>query len=312
MDSTVEEIISAAKAEHTQQQREIEAIFGKCCDDLRGFIETARGWKNIADEAFSIDIEASSTHLFTARSLSLSILTSKILETALDIAGLLQTGMAIPAMVSWRIMSEAKNTALLIDLDIRGQAGFLWLHHGVIEQAKMMRNDQTTLNAIEQGKRILARAGFAYDSKKRDPWALGIDGKIHSNAVDRCRYVWTHRKFPLGVDQNTLSLLESAEIEMIKQSNAVAHATLNRSMMDFNPHLLLLTAFLDPMAVMLAYKTAASDLKLWPVTGTVGEQFQVYPPEHHEAREMSSMVMELYEYCLSAYASQFLQKEHQV
>ena len=306
---TVEEAIAATKDEYAKQREESEALLGNYCDALLGFIKTSSRWKAAIDQAFSINVDDANTDPFTARALSLSILTTRILNTALDISGLLRIGAMIPAIVSWRIMSEAKNAALLIDLDPTGSAGFLWLHHGVIEQAKMMGDDPTTLNAISQGKEILAQAGFKYDSRKGVPWALGIDGKTHSNAVDRCKYVWKHRKFPMEVDQQTLSMLESAEIQMIRQSNTVAHPTLYHSSVDFSPQILIVTACLEPMAVMLAYKAAGSHLKLWPPTETVGDQFHVYPPGNPEPEELGFMAMELYFHCWNVFTSQFLEEE---
>ena len=182
---TVDQIISASKAQEAEMREVVEGSIGDFCDALRGFIDTAIEWKVAADKAFDIDIDRSTSDLSTARSVSLSILTNRTMETARDIARLLQTGATIPAMVSWRILSETKNIALLIDLDVSGTAGFLWLHYGVIEQAKMMGQDRAMLNAIARGKQLLLDAGFKYDIRKRDPWALGIDGKTHANAVER-------------------------------------------------------------------------------------------------------------------------------
>ena len=105
------------------------------------------------------------------------------------------------------------------------------------------------------------------------------------------------------------STLESAEIRMIRQSNAVAHPTLYKSMVDYDPHPLMLTAILDPMAVMLAYKVAASDLKLWPFTETVGDQFHLYPSDNTQVKTLSLMVIESYDHCRNLYYQQFLQQE---
>ena len=169
-----------------------------------------------------------------------------------------------------------------------------------------MEDDDAGASFADQAKQVLADAGFEYDRNQRDPWARGVDGNLHTNAVDRCRYVWRSRKFPPEVDQDTRSTLEDAEVKMIRQSNALAHPTMQRSVLEYNPQLLMLAAILDPMAVMLAYKVAASELKLWETTETVGEQFLLYPEGNDQAKTLSYIVMELYNHCRDVFYDQFV------
>lgn len=306
MNQNIDEIIAASKAKEAELRKSTEEILGPYCDALRGFIDSASEWKAAADQAFDLDLEQCRTDLFVARAVSLNILTNRALETAHEIARLLQAGAGTPAMVSWRALSEAKNTAMLIDLDVEGPAGFLWLHHGVIEQARMMEDDDAGESFADQAKQVLADAGLGYDRSQRDPWAKGVDGNLHANAVDRCMYVWRHRKYPPELDQDTRSKMEAAEVKMIRQSNALAHPTMHRSVVEYDPQLLMLAAILDPMAVMLAYKVAASELKLWETTQTVGEQFHLYPEGNDEAKTLSYIVMELYNHCREVFHEQFI------
>ena len=307
MNQNINRIIASSKAKEAELRETTEAVMGPYCDALRGFIDSASEWKTAADQAFDIDFEQCRTDPFIARVVSLNILTSRMLETAHDIARLLQVGAGTPAMVSWRALSEAKNTALLIDLNVEGPAGFIWLHHGMIEYSRMMEDDDAGVSFADQAKQVLADAGFDYDRNQRDLWAKGVDGILHTNAVDRCRYVWSYRKFPPEVDQETRSALEEAEVKMIRQSNALAHPTMHRSVVEYNPQLLMLAAILDPMAVMLAYKVAASELKLWETTETVGEQFHLYPEGNDQAKTLSYIVMELYNHCRDVFHDQFLE-----
>ena len=240
MNQSINQIIASSRAKEAELREETEAVMGSYCDALRGFIDSAGEWKTAADQAFDIDFNQCRTDPFAARAVSLNILTNRALETAHDIARLLQVGACTPAMVSWRALSEAKNTALLIDLDAEGPAGFIWLHHAIIEQARMMEDDDPGASFADQAKQVLAEAGFEYDRSQRNPWAKGVDGNLHVNAVDRCRYVWSYRKFPPEVGQDTRSKLEDAEEKMIRQSNALAHPTMHRSVLEYNPQLLMI------------------------------------------------------------------------
>ena len=95
-------------------------------------------------------------------------------------------------------------------------------------------------------------------------------------------------------------------MKMIRQSNALAHPTMHRSVLEYNPQLLMLAAILDPRAVMLAYKVAASELKQWETTETVGEQFHLYPDGNDQAKTLSYIVMELYNHCRDVFYDQFV------
>ncbi len=69
---------------------------------------------------------------------------------------------------------------------------------------------------------------------------------------------------------------------------------------------MMVTTVLDIMAVMLAYKVAASEVADWPYRKTVGEQFHVYPPEEELARGLSFIVQDMYDYCFKIFQERYL------
>ncbi len=311
MYKSIAEVIAESKEKDANNRAELEPLIGDYCNALRAFVDTALEWQGAADEAFALDLDQIVSDWLVTRVISLQLLTTKALETARDIAGLLQIGATTPALVSWRTLSETKNAASIISLDVSGKAGFLWFHYGFINRAKFLENDGTAREAVDIAKSILAEAGFKYDSSKRNSWALGLDGKTYSNAVDRCGYVWKNRPYPIEVDEEIRSFLETAEVDMIRQSNAVAHPTMDRSALNYDPHPLMIASLLEPMGVMLAYKEAASDLKGWLLTPTVGERFLLYPPKYTRAQTLSAMVMKLYFHCSELYRQRFLEGMNQ-
>ena len=106
MNQNINQIIASSRAKEAEIQEETEAVMGPYCDALRGFIDSAGEWKTAADQAFDIDFKQCRTDPFAARSVSLNILTNRVLETAHDIARLLKAGAGAPAMVSWRTLSR--------------------------------------------------------------------------------------------------------------------------------------------------------------------------------------------------------------
>ena len=307
---TPKEIIAFHKEKEAQELSQLESMIGDFCGALRGFIEISGEWKTAADEAFNINIENCRDDHFTARAVSLSLLTTKILTAARDVPRVLLSGAIAPALVTWRYVAESKNIAMLIDLDVDGTAGFLWLHHSTIEQAKVDPTLPESIAVARQARGFLEEVGSPYSSKVKEPWAIGIDGKTHSNSVDRSKYIWKYRKYPSDCSDELRCSLAEAEQKRIRASNALAHPTLTpRDIIEDIVHAMMLTTVIDVMAVMLAYKVAASDVVGLPYTKTVGEQFHIYPQGREEVRAISSMVQSLYEHCFAAFQKQFIGKE---
>ena len=303
---TVDEIIASSKGKEIQELAGIESLVGGFCDAMAAFIEIAAEWKTAFDAAVNIDVNTVRNDFFAARAVSLSLLATKALTAARDIPRCLLGGAMIPTIVTWRYVVEAKNIALLIDLDLDGKAGFLWLHYNAIEQAKVAPDFSEQKTFPDLAKRVLADAGFPYDSKANDPWAIGIDGNRHTNAIDRSKYIWKYRKFPLEVSDDMRSFLGEAEQKMIRASNALAHPTLTplETMKGYIFPMMVTTA-IDIMGVLLAYKAAASEVAGWPYRKTVGEQFHLYPPEEVQARDLSFMVKNMHDHCLYIFKEQF-------
>ena len=240
--------------------------------------------------------------------MSLSLLTKKILDAAFEVPKTFLSGALTATLVNWRYMVEARNIAMMIDLDVVGPTGFLWLHHGMIEMAKIGAAEKDSKKFAEQAKEILASAGFEYDPRARDPWSVGIDGKRYSNSIDRSKYIWQHRKFPSDFTEKERSYFAAAEHQMIRESGNLLHPTLTpRDVIAGKLPVMMMSTTLDPMAVMLAYKVAASEVAGWPEKETVGEQFHVYPPGEEAAETLSFMVKDMYDYSRSIFRQQFLE-----
>ena len=87
----------------------------------------------------------------------------------------------------------------------------------------------------------------------------------------------------------------------------MAHPTLlPQEILQDKLYALIFSTTLDPMAVMMAYKNAASEVVGWPPTKTVGDQFHVYPAEEERARDLSLMVKAMYEHCSEVFREHFL------
>ena len=87
----------------------------------------------------------------------------------------------------------------------------------------------------------------------------------------------------------------------------MAHPTLlPQDILQDKLYALIFSTTLDPMAVMMAYKDAASEVVGWPPTKTVGDQFHVYPLELKQAGEISLMVKDMYDHCSEVFRKQFL------
>ena len=306
---SIAEIIAVSKERETELRRVADSDWGVLGDAVRGFVHTAGEWHQAVRIPFSEAARDMATDKSAARVVSLSALTGRTIEVADDIVRVVQAGSSKSAFALWRTLAEAKNNALLIDLDVSGTAGFLWLHLGVIEGPKSDPTNKELAWAAEQSKKYLADAG--YDFRKRNSWARDIDDNIYANALDRSKYVARHRKLPYGIPRERYTELAIAEQAMIRKSNAVAHPTLFRGTVDVPLPMIMLRAIIDPMVVMLAYKAAASELLEWPPLLTVGEQFTRYPPENHEAGILSAAVMAMYSHCLGLYREIVLAEEIQ-
>ena len=310
MHRTVEEAIAASKKKESKELAGMEAAAGDFCDALRGLVDISMEWKAATDAVVNINLDDARIDLFTARAVSLSVLTARILERAREMPKALMSGALMSTVSVWRYISETKNIAMAIDVDLEGPTGFLWLNHGMIDQAKVDGAGEESPKFAEQAKQILAEAKLPYDRGKRDPWKEGIDGKKYTTAVDRSQYVWRMRKFPARFGPEERSYLANAEQRMIKLANSLIHPTMTpQDKLKGSLHPMMLTMILDLMAVMLAYKVAVSDVAGWPYTKTVGEQFHVYPPEAAEARNLSYMVAEMQEHCLSVFRERFMGEE---
>ena len=306
---SLEEIIAVSKEREVELRRVADSEWGVLCDAVRGFVHISRDWYEAVSTPFNIDPREMATRASAARVTSLRALTGRTIEVADEIVRVVQAGSAKSALALWRTLAEAKNNALLIDLDVSGEAGFLWLHLGVIEGTKSDPTNKELAQSAEQSKEFLADAGFEYNSRKRDPWAIGIDRKIYANALSRSEYIARHRKLPPEIPRERYAMLAAEEQAMIRKSNAVAHPTLFRGTVDAPLPVIMLAAIIDPMAVMLAYKVAASDFLGWPRFPTVGEQFTIYPPENPEAGILSAAVKAMHFHCLGICREFFLSEE---
>ena len=307
---TVEEIISSSKNTEFDDLITLQAENGFLCDALRGFINISAEWKVAADKAFKIEFANSRISPFTARAVTLSLLTTKVLDAAFEVPKTFLSGALAATLVNWRYMVETRNVALMIDLDVLGATGFLWLHYGMIEMAKIGAAGKDSKKFIEEAKEILLAGGFVYDSKAKDPWSVGIDGKKYSNSVDRSKYIWKHRQFPSDVTEKDRAYFAAAEQQMIRETGNLIHPTLTpREVIAGKLPVMMMSTIFDPMAVMLAYKVAASELVGWPETKTVGEQFHVYPPGEEAAASLSFMVKEMYDHCQNIYRHISLEEE---
>ena len=297
--------MAAAKQREVDDHARMEDVAGNVFDALRGFINVSIEWKTEADRAFGIDPDRARKSPFVARALSLSVLTSGILKTAFEIPRSLMAGALTSTAVNWRHVTEAKNIALMIDLDVFGPMGFLWLNYNMIEQAKVSVPGSGSQRVAAQGKQILEEAGFEYDSRS-DPWAI-IDGKRYANSIDRSEYVWRHRKFPPEASQQLRREMADAEQLLIRASNMMAHPTLlPQDILQDKLYALIFSTTLDSMAVMMAYKNAASEVVGWPSTKTVGDQFHVYSAKEELAGELSLMVKDMYDHCSEVFREHFL------
>ena len=304
---SVEEIIAASKQEEIRELAKSEAAIGDVCDALRGLVDISIEWKRAADEAFSIKIDDVQSDLFAARAVSLGILTNKILMAAWELPKALLSGCVASIMFNWRYMTETRNIAMMIDMDIEGQTGFVWLHHKLIERAGVGSAEDGTGGFADQAKQILEEAGFKYDKNDVDPWTRETNGRKNRNSVQQSGFVWRHRKFPSEMSSDLRSSLAENEQDLLRLANKFAHPTLvSPDMIQQKVPRIILTAIQSGMSVMLAYKVAASDLLEWPYTRTVGEQFFVYPPDHEQIKALSSMVFEMYDHCSEVIRSHYL------
>ena len=310
MHKTIEEIIAESKQKESEELVKLEEAIGDFCDAYRCFIDVSGEWKTATDMSVNIKYDDARTDLFTARAVSLSVLTARILERAREMPKVLMSGALMSTVGVWRYISETKNIAMAIDLDLVGPTGFLWLNHGMIDQAKVEGAEEESPKFAEQAKQILAEAGLPYDKEKSDLWKKGVDGKKYVTAVDRSRYVWRMRKFPAEFGLEDRSSMAEAEQQMIRLSNSLVHPTMTpQDKIKGSLHPMMLTTILDSMAVMLAYKVAVGDVAGWPYTDTVGEQFHVYPPAAGEARDLSYMVRDMQDRCLSVFREKFMNEE---
>ena len=307
MDRTVEEIIAFSKERESAAMAELEAQNGELCDALGGFISISMEWKAAADKAFGIVIEDARLSPFTARAVSLSLLSNKVLAAAFEIPKTFLSGALAATLVNWRYLVETRNIALMIYLEVPGDTGFHWLHHRMLEMAKLGAAGKDSRKFATQAKEILAAAGIEYDPRAKDPWSVGVDGKKYSNSIDRSEYIWTHRIFPPEVTEKERAYSAAAEKRMLRETGNLLHPTLiPREIIDGKLSAMIMATFLDPMAVMLAYKEAASELVGWPERKTVGEQFHVYAPAEEAAESLSFMVREMYDYCGALARQHFL------
>lgn len=306
MDKTIQDIIASAKQKDINQRANMEEAIGEVSDALRGFIDISLEWKTQLDNIVKLDPDWARRSHFAARAISLGVLTNKILVTASEIPKVLMSGALTSTVVDWRCVVEAKNIAIMIDLDVVGPMGFLWLNYGMIEQAKVDGGGKDSQRIAEQAKQILREAGFEYDGRSREPWAK-IGEKRYSNSIARSEYVWRFRKFPPEVSTQLRDEMATAEQRMIRASNMFAHPTLAPEEILRNKlRPMLLSTVLDPMAVMLAYKVATSELVGWNETRTVGEQFHVYPTNSGDVRDISFAVKEMYDHCFMVFRKHFL------
>ena len=311
MSLSIAEIIAVSKEQETELRRVADSEWGVLGDAVRGFLHISRDWYVAVSIPFSEAARDMATDKSAARVASLSALTSRTIEVADDIVRVVQAGSAKSAFALWRTLTEAKNNARFINLDVSGEAGFLWLHHGVIEGPKSVPTNKELARAAEQAKKYLADDGFEYKSGKKDPWAKDINGKPYTDAPSRSWYIARHRKLPPGIPRERYMEIAIAEQAMIRKSNAVVHPTLFRGKVDVPLPAIMLAAISDPMVAMLDYKAAASDFLGWPQFPTVGEQFTIYPPENHEAGILSAAVMAMHSHCLRLYREIVLAEEIQ-
>ena len=125
MHRTVEEVIAASKQKESKELAEMERVAGDFCDALRGFVDISIEWKMETDAAVGINFDDVRTDLFTARAVSLSVLTARALERARETPKALMAGALMSVVGVWRYVSETKNIAMAIDVDLEGPTGFL-------------------------------------------------------------------------------------------------------------------------------------------------------------------------------------------
>lgn len=244
MSLSIAEIIAVSKERAADLRRVANSEWGVLGDAVRGFVPISKEWHEAVSIPFCIAPRDMATDKSAARVASLKALTGRIIEVADDIIRVIQAGSAKSALALWRTLAEAKNNALLIALDGSGTAGFLWFHLGVIDGPKSDPTSKELAWAAEQAKEYLTDAG--YNFKKRNSWAIGIDGKIYANALRRSEYISRHRKLPYEIPRERYERLAAAEQAMIRKSNAVAHSTLFRGTVDAPIPVILLAAICRP------------------------------------------------------------------
>lgn len=292
MDVSIANMIAAAKANETEMREVAEVIFGECTDALLGYEHAAALWKNAADDVFQIGMEESLSNDFTARAFALAGLASRTLESMRDMVRSLRSGSITQTMVCWRAFAEAKNSALFIDMNKAGSAGWRWMCHQGIEQAKLNPDDHLWKDYREFLEKRLEERDSEAGAGRMDTWAVSDDHKQYKDAISRSEYVWRCRPLPLSPDVRAAMM--KFETDMIKQANSVVHPTLSKALVQISPHVHLVSTLVDSMAVMEAYKIAAGSTRGWPDT----DQFSEYPAQQLNLQDLADNVLLMHGHCL--------------
>ena len=294
MTNNIQMMQESAQSYDQKRKETAQANLGEGIEPLRAFTHIALVWFLKIRESLPLrDVLDSNdlNDLDVVRLNAIQNLTNTVLKTARDIPTMLAVGTNTPMVTAWRLITEAKNDAMFIQIDQTGEAAKMWC---LFQATKVSIVDPE--NGIYQGIAQWGRKELESRGEKprnAENWARTPDGKTYTNNVDRCDFVWRSKKSTKLLPEDEKKDMADREKRMLQEANAMAHANVYRGEIGINFFRYIPSILSSTMETVVAYKNAANFLMGIP-EDVEQEDFTTYPDSMWENRRLSRLVIEMY------------------
>ena len=291
MTHNIQMIQESAQSYDQKRKETAQANLGECIENLRAFTHIARMWFLKISESLPLKDVLDSNDPDVERLNAIRSLTNTVLKTARDIPTMLAVGTNTPMVTAWRLITEAKNDAMFIQIDKTGEAAKMWFLFQATKVSIVDPENETYQGIAKWSKKELESRGEK--PRNAENWAKTSDEKIYTNNVDRCDFVWRNKKSTKLLTEDEKKDMANQEKRMLQEANAMAHANVYRGEIGINFFQYMPSILRSTMETVVAYKNAANFLMGIP-EDIEEEDFTTYPDSMWETRRLSKLVIEMY------------------
>ena len=172
MTNNIQMMQESAQSYDHKRKETAQANLGEGIENLRAFTHIALVWFLKIRESLPLRDVLDSNDLNVLDVVSLNAiqnLTNTVLKTARDIPTMLAVGTNTPMVTAWRLITEAKNDTMFIQIDQTGEAAKMWCLFQATKVSKVDPEKEIYQGIAQWGRKELESRGEK--SRNAENWA---------------------------------------------------------------------------------------------------------------------------------------------